>query len=535
MTYGFWGRKLSILAVLLAYLFQMHGFAQASGTPAVQLDAPALAVLTVNTEADGDIADNQLSLREALEIVGGASSRAFTTQERSQTSGCSFSAGGILTGGCTNGNALIAFAPGLVKITLATRLPIINQPGIILDGAVSAGRLVLNSAGLVDWGLNIAADNAIARNLTIINIAGFGAAVSLGNGNWKGLQLYNNYLGIIPGAASCSDPAIVARPYFLVAIFAGSGSAGAGNGTAYISNNVFGCTQNDGVSISNAPYVYVGQASDGSIAGNWIGITPTGNNIGFGSGVTGAGVSLCCTLATQGSVVTSNHIGYNAQGVLLNLVSTNSILKNEISYNRQAGIYLIDSNTIAISGNRIHHNDSSGIWFDQSAPAPLKTYANTSLDDVLYQNGAAGITEGNGASQNTWSRVSTYANFGLGIDKGDNGAPNPPLLALSELATSPSGIQVNGVLTGPMVSATTYHIELYRVQSDSSGYGEGAGYIGSYDASTATGAYWSLAVPGPGCYTATLTVINSSGKSSSEFSANLGTRCHWLALPLTRR
>ena len=93
---------------------------------------------------------------------------------------------------------------------------------------------------------------------------------------------------------------------------------------------------------------------------------------------------------------------------------------------------------------------------------------------------------------------------------------------------------VNGSLTGSILIGNTYHIELYRIESDPTGSGEGRHFLGSADVTwNFAGNYnWSIPDPsGVGCYTAFLTDSDLSRGASSEFSVNLGTLCSQVYLP----
>lgn len=494
--------------------------------------------LTVNTGSDtSTVGDNVLSLREAMNIANGSVLGPFSLAERLQMSGCTFDASGNITSGCGAGGDTIQFAPSLTQVQLTSRLPIINKIYVIVDGSVSAGNIIINGQGLADYGFNVAASNVSLHDLTVINISGFGATVGLGNGSWKGLLVYNNYLGVTPGLTSCSDPVIVNDPFFTVIIFGGAGTIGTGNGTAYIYNNVIGCSQNDGVAISNASYVYVGLTPPGQLAGNWIGVTRGGQNIGNGSGVT-----VCCSASFVGNVIIGNKIANNTHdGILVQLVSDTTIGGNDIFHNKRAGIHILDTGQTSLINNISHDNESSGIWLDQTNPTPMVTEQNAISGGAYFRNGAAGITEGNGSGFNSWEHISTFANLGLGVDKNNNGLVDPPPLTLTGMTPSAQGLTINGTLTGTIYPSTIYHVELYLISPDPTSYGEGYQYVGSTDLTwNASNNYnWSIISPlGTGCYTATVTVIDAlvpANAYSSEFSHNLGTQCNLTFIPVIRR
>ena len=493
--------------------------------------------LVVNDDSGSTGYDNFLSLFEAMGVVNGTYLGPFTAPERSQMTGCTFNASGLITGGCGAGGDTIRFAPSLTQIVLTSNLPMIIKDGVTINGAVSAGNIIINANAVVNYGFRVNANQVTLTNLTVINTSGVGNAIRLENNLWMGLQIYNNYLGVLPGSTSCSiADGITSRPYYTILILGGTGMAGTGLGTAYIDNNVIGCSQNDGIANQEAPYVYIGRNIAGGSAGNWIGVSRGGANIGNN----GRGISVCCTSVTTGGQMHGNHIAHNAlEGIHFNGVPGATVSNNDIFNNSGAGIRLLNTSNVTLTDNTSHGNGSSGIWLDQSGPpAPLLTHDNHILGGAYYQNGGSGISESIYADTNTWSQISTYGNMGLGIDKKDNGTPDLPALTLESITPAAQGVLVNGTLTGSILIGNTYHVELYRIAADPGGSGEGRYYIGSTDVTwNFVGNYhWSIPNPGGvGCYTATLTDSSLVNGTSSEFSANLGTRCNQVHLPFILR
>jgi hypothetical protein len=530
------GRRISnvwFCLLLIAAFFPTRG-ATASNRPLV-----AGASLVVNNDSGSTGYDNFLSLFEAMGVVNGTYLGPFTTLERSQMTGCTFNASGLITGGCGAGGDTIQFDPSLTQIILTSNLPMIMKDGVTINGAVSAGNIIINASGFVEYGFRVNANQVTLTNLTVINTIGVGNAIRLENNLWMGLQIYNNYLGVLPGSTSCSPASgITSRPYYTILLIGGTGMAGPGLGTAYIDNNVIGCSQNDGIANQEAPYVYIGRNKAGGSAGNWIGVSRGGANIGNN----GRGITVCCTSVTTGGQIHGNHIANNAlEGIHFNEVSGATVSNNDIFNNSGAGIRLFNTRNVELTDNTSHGNGSSGIWLDQSAPpAPLLTHDNHILGGAYYQNGGSGISESSYADANTWSQISTYANFGLGIDKKDNGSPDLPSVTLDSITPAPQGVLVNGTLTGLVNLDDVYRIELYRIAADPTGNGEGRYYLGSTNVTwnIAGNYHWSIPNPsGMGCYTAVVThsVLLSIPSTSSEFSANLGTLCKQVYLPSLRR
>lgn len=492
--------------------------------------------LVVNDYSDADARDDFLSLREAMSVAAGTLTGPFTLPERAQLSGCTFNAAGVITGGCGSGGDTIQFAPSLTEIVLTSNLPQIVKPGLTINGAVSAGKIVINANAVVTYGFRVNADQVTLTNLTVVNTSGFGNAIRLENNFWMGLQIYNNYLGVLPGSTSCSAAAgIMSRPYYTVLLLGGSGMADFGYGTAYIDNNVIGCAQNDGIGIQDAPYVYIGQNLSGGSVGNWIGVSRAGADIGNG----GRGISVCCSTFSNGNKILGNRVAYNGlDGISLNQAADATVSGNDSFSNNGSGIRVIDTATVTLANNTAHGNGGSGIWLDQTVPTPALTHDNHIIGGAYYQNGAAGISESPYAAANTWAQISTYANFGLGVDKGDNGTPDTPPVTLDNIAPAAQGVLINGALTTPVLIGNVYHIELYQIDPDPTGHGEGRRYIGSTNVTWNLAGNYHWSIPnstGLGCYAAILTDSDVVGGTSGEFSANLGTQCNLVYLSsLTR-
>jgi hypothetical protein len=98
------------------------------------------------------------------------------------------------------------------------------------------------------------------------------------------------------------------------------GSSAPGNGTAYIYGNVIGChflgvgiyLTHDFESptiVAPSEFVYVGQTSDGTPSGNWIGVSPSGSAL-----PNNQGIHIC---QAYSETLTSNVIAHNRIGVSL--------------------------------------------------------------------------------------------------------------------------------------------------------------------------------------------------------------------------
>ena len=199
-----------------------------------------------------------------------------------------------------------------------------------------------------------------------------------------------------------------------------------------------------------------------TVQGNWIGTDKSGT-IDLGNTSSGVGVG---SDAIVGGIASgeSNAIAFNDTGVVVGFSGTNPA-------------------SAAIRGNSIYDNDGLGI-----------DLANAS-------NAADGVT----------------ANDPLDVDTGPNGLQNFPVISL---AFAGAATEVNGTFGGD--AGVTYQLDFYASETaDSSGFGEGARYLGSLDV-VGTGADENFAVTTLGtsidgeAITATAT---RAGIETSEFSA----------------
>lgn len=484
---------------------------------------------TVNTAADSDTRqDGAISLREAVSIANGTLTGPFDAVERSQLSGCTFTMAGMITNNCGNGDNLIRFTATLTQVVLTSSLPVIDRNPITVDGAVNSGVIMINAQGLVLSGFRVAADDFTLKNVAVIGTISHAVRME---GSWKGLEVADSFLGVPPNASGCNDPRLTFRTGVGVSLVGGSGTGAADDGTAYLHSNVIGCTRFGALSILDAPYVHVGEDKTGAAGRNWIGVTPAGLPISNDE----AGIILCCSNLVQGTRVMSNSIAYNGlNGLQVDAsAAANLIQGNDLHHNQLAGIVIISSSLTSLIDNASHDNGNSGLWLTEGAST-----ANTIRGGQYYRNGAAGITEGQGASLNSWLRVSTYDNAGLGIDKDDNGAPGATGgIVITSIVQSGGVVTVSGQYNGQVLLATTYHVELYRLAPDPTGFGEGRTYLGAYDVkwNLQGDTTWHIRDPRgqAGCYTALLTVQDLFGTNSTsyEFSVNFGQWCFDVFLP----
>src|SRR6266496_3140354 len=119
--------------------------------------ARASAGFVVNSTADNNVSDNELTLREAILVANGATGvgglgRPASAAEQVQLGGCTFS-GGLVIGGCGTSVAdLISFAFSDGTIALNTPLPPLLDPGTTIIGPVSAASEIVIDASALPGG-----------------------------------------------------------------------------------------------------------------------------------------------------------------------------------------------------------------------------------------------------------------------------------------------------------------------------------------------------------------------------------------------
>jgi len=501
-----------------------------ASAPVLPAAAAGGGVFTVNTANDSNTPnDNELSLREAIEIADGALTGPFSPAEQIHMANCTFDAGHNIGNACGGGHNLIQFTPTLTQVKLTAGLPGITVTAVTVNGAVNTGQIIINGQGLADDAFDVSADQFTLENAALINLTAYPV---FSNHAIKGLVLANNNLGVPPGAASCSDPRLTQRNFTQVYLAFGGGSGAPGGGSAYLTGNLIGCSAHEALVISTSPYSYIGQAKDGAPGPNWIGTDPAGhdlNNVEWG-------VLICCTAGAHGDQVLGNVIKYNGwDGIELSGATNAVVSGNELASNGGAGLRVEDSSLGLLSDNDSHDNLSSGIWLTGT-----QTVTNTISGGALHSNGAAGISEGAGAANNIWRLLSVYANQGLGIDKNDNGLPDATdNLAITGAIATGQGISVSGTITGTFLPGFyNYQVDVYALARDPSGFGEGQRWIGA--APVAGNRGWALLDPSrAGCYTAVLTLTGINlllgHNLSFEFARNFGACHYYLDLPLLRR
>ena len=326
------------------------------------------------------------------------------------------------------------------------------------------------------------------------------------------------------------------------------------NGTTGMGNGTNQAMYWAGVNIVVTPSL-VGFAFDNTVDANLI-------SANYAEGV---GISSCPPGDVWGNTVIQNYIGTDISGIL------------DLG-NVHDGVYIGEgAHDNVVDGNIISGNDFEGVCIVGYADLGIHTYANTISNNIIgltvtlsplgntmdgvsigqygnvYQggyapnniiaantiayNGGNGITvwehyaNSNNADGNQFTQNSIYSNILLGIDLGDDGVTVNDAGDLdsgaNEEVNFPVILSANNDTSGTHVSGTVdidtdpsqATVEIFKVLSDPSGYGEGILYLGSTVPDS--NGLWNTTVSGltPGD-SVTATVIDRN-LNTSEFSLNV--------------
>ena len=362
--------------------------------------ALAEGAFVVNSEADTNVRDSVLTLREAIMVANGDLATGFTAAERGKLGGCIFS-GTAITGGCgASVRDRITFTVPQVK--LRTLLPEIRETAIIDGGS---GRTRLDGSALA-WGdgLRVVGSNVVLVRLAIINIAADSAAIRITNG--VRVRVVSNFLGTLPGATSCTPTGVTRTGAYGVYV---RNLLRTQDVRAWIYGNVIGCHVVDGVHITDTARVYVGEDAGGRPSPNYIGVNTGGAtlpNKSNGVVLTSAGVN-----PTQDNVVRANVIKNNGQnGVRIRGVGPN---------------YPFFAAGNKVFGNVVSNNHAAGVLVEQDANENLIGTSNEPLQaatsnmvasngrGVVVQNAHRNLIVGNLIGVNRDEVVA--GNLGVGV------------------------------------------------------------------------------------------------------------------------
>jgi parallel beta-helix repeat protein len=235
---------------------------------------------------------------------------------------------------------------------------------------------------------------------------------------------------------------------------------------------------------------------------------------------------------TSSNSLLNNTIANNGlEGVLITAQASNNkiggtglaaVVVNQIANNGRWGVALTGgAQQNSIGGNRIYRNNRAGILFADAA-----TQHNTITSATIFENKGAdgdGIAQKSGAANNSWSRIITYGNDGLGVDleavTGFNTVTGP-YPTITNISSAAGTVTIVGTASASLINEKTVTVEVYRSASDPSNHGEGQSFVVS--GQTNADGDFSLSFNGvAGCFTAFQTISEGSTKRSSEFGPNV--------------
>ncbi len=414
---------LNLLATLLIALLFLSSQNQAAALP--RIGQPG-GTFIVTSSLDNNIADNVLTLREAILLATGGTgptgvNRELTYEEANNLIlDCTYYDDNtwIIIGDCGAGyDDFIVFSSIITYIQLPADLPPITDTGITtINGLAGSSYVTIDGAGAVH-GFDLQSNHNVVQSLSLTNMKDYAVRVS-------------------------SDDNLISN--LIITHATGSGiiiNGGSGN------------------------HIFAVRVGDNHV--------PCGPG-----GVSGSGI------------------------VLSGAATGNDLTEIVLRCNGQHGLLLDGTGTISntISGGATGRIDG---------------------------NGLDGISERNGATRNTWSKIPIFDNGGVGIYKSNPASAQPPFLI--DKIGSGAGYNLSGIGT-PGSS-----VEVYRAAPDPGGVGEGRTYL----ATAIAGNYgdWSAAVSGGtlDCFTAFQTVSGVSGAESSEFAINLCESRKHVYLPIVMR
>lgn len=335
--------------------------------------------------------------------------------------------------------------------------------------------------------------NSIGRYQTLLGGYARGNIIS-GNAH-DGVQIINgayendvvrNYIG-----TDASGRAAIPNGLSGVAIFLGAHDNVIG-GPSSTHRNVIGGNIRYGVFIADSTTTL------NTVSYNDIGVNAAATGHASEEGAVGRGMADRRSAALAAEALTSIPNGWDGltiqNGAHHNIVNYD----NFIARNTYSGVYIAGgAHHNTIDHAFVFENRYYGVLFD--GPSTLNNIVSYSQISANGTAGAGydGIADRNGADKNVWTRVSIYDNAGLGIDRlAEDDATNtvhPPAARITSVTRAGGTTTIRGV--GPNGKL----IELYRVDPDPSGYGEGKTFVA--DVIVAGGGWTITDTGGGGCYT----------------------------------
>jgi len=286
---------------------------------------------------------------------------------------------------------------------------------------------------------------------------------------------------------------------------------GAGNGEG----NLISGNQLDGIDCDSDENEFYGNIIGLDITGSaaipndyGINISSSNNHIGGGSSgqanIISGNAATGIWIAGDLNFVQGNFIGTNIAGT--------SIIPNNTGIQITSSENIIGGLTPNL-GNTILGNGVDGIALSYIVNG-FSVMDNFMANNVIGENGRAGVLLGSGTNANTITQNSIYDNEDLGIlSYGANNGIEPPVLSGNALSSTISGTACANCL-----------IEFFLAEPDPSGFGEGKTYLdlGYADSN----GEFSVPVDGIGfCQLITATATYTTSWGTSAFSQNIYSKC----------
>lgn len=412
------------------------------------------------------------------------------------------------------------FSGGVATISPTSPLQAIADP-VILDAQTQPGwsgvpivQLSGSLAGAGARGLDLEAGGSTVRGFTINGFAGNSNSAGVWIGAGNGSTIQGNYIGTdAAGSASAAN---------YQGIYVATSSNTIGGSTSTQRNVISGNTWR-GILVDNGG----GAAGSNVIRGNYVGTNAAGS------------APLANSIGIYLSQSPNNIVGGTGAGEG-NVTSGNTNYGIYLVYPGASG-NLVQGNTVGLNAARSGTvpNGSSGVEICCIAPngATGNTIGGTTAAaaNVISGNGGRGVLVRGGAG-NAIRGNSIYGNGGIGIDLG---ADNVTLNDGAKPAGQPNVQMDFPVFTAAVLSGTTLtvagyvgnapgqslfgaaRVEIFKSDSDPSGYGEGQTYLGVLTADGSGNFSGPLTVSGLVLGDRiTATATDGSG-NTSEFGANV--------------
>jgi hypothetical protein len=314
----------------------------------------------------------------------------------------------------------IYFSPTVTAVNPTAPLPAITADETWIYGVNGVPKIdaLSMSNGNV---FTVNASRVIISGLSIVNANGAVQFDDIRIAGGTQNQISNNFLGVLPGATSCTFGGVARNSFYGVTINAAvTGSSGSGNGSAYIYGNTIGCHAGSGIGVFGADYARIGELPNGAAGANYVGVSASGitlTNSIYGVYLTTSGGSN----APRHNLIANNVIAGNSLGGVI--IVGNGTANSNSAYNN-----VVRANRIGVSptGTRLP-NSVFGVYITNGAFQNFIGGADSADRNIISGNNGTGVV------------ISDSVGIGvLGNYIGTNVAGNAPL------GNSAGGVRITG-------------------------------------------------------------------------------------------